>query len=101
MTAGPLTLAVIEQPAVISDDGHALNAELDDEQTVIRLDMNLSAGRKRLSLVHEIFHQLCHYTDIGREIEEKHVESMIVRLSPWWLDVLRRNPQLVAFLMGD
>ena len=94
-----MSFIICERAHIKDSEGNALNAGIDDDMAELWLDEEIVLARKRLSVVHEVFHQLFHYADIGREVTEEQAESMIVRLSPWWLDVLRRNPQLIAFLV--
>lgn len=70
------------------------------EQCWIALDPTLPESKKREVLLHEITHGIIHNSDmtIGKNKEEEHFIRLFSR---GMLDTLRRNPQLVTFLMGD
>jgi hypothetical protein len=63
----------------------------------IQIDPDQSIQHKRAGLLHEVLHGCWH--QIGGDVPYE--EEAIQRLCMPLLDTLRRNPQLVAFLMDD
>jgi len=66
-------------------------------KSIIILDPNQADQHKRVTLLHEILHGCWHVTDR----EHKNDEDPIRMLAAPLLDVLRRNPDLVAYLTED
>lgn len=74
----------------------------DFDQLVIHINKRLCHGAAREILLHEVLHAIFNATGYDIWIGEGEVtEDAILRLSPLLLDVLRRNPALVKFLMKD
>lgn len=64
-------------------------------QGQIILDPNQSAPHKRMTLLHEVLHGCWHIGDRSHKNDEKAIRALTGPL----LDALRRNPELVAYLM--
>lgn len=71
-----------------------------DSQTItVRAD--LTPAHARTNLIHEIFHAIWWAQGIaGLAGKDSNEEDFIGMLDGPWLDVLRRNPDLVEFLVG-
>ena len=57
-------------------------------------------GQQRDTLLHEVLHALTEMTGLHNEWSEEKEEAVVRRLTPALLDVLRRNPDLVEFLVA-
>lgn len=65
----------------------------------IILDPKQHDQHKRVALLHELLHACWHVTD---PLDPSNCEEMAVRaITGPLLDVLRRNPELVAYLLED
>jgi hypothetical protein len=90
---GPITWS-IELAGVVENLGQTFQ-----ERAAIVLSATVDRQVQRETLVHELFHAI-HMT-MGVETEARaKVHDMVSMWSPLWLDVLRRNPALVAYLLG-
>lgn len=98
---GPLTFRV-------SDDIHEHNQGVVDDSLDtygrirygsgdILLDPKQNNAHKRVALFHEVMHGCWHIGDRGHKNDEKAIRSLAAPL----LDVLRRNPDLVAYLLAE
>jgi hypothetical protein len=58
-------------------------------------------NRVRETVLHEVLHGILDMTGLDGDILRANAEPFITRFSPVLLDVLRRNPALVAYLTGD
>lgn len=65
---------------------------------VIGLDPNQADGSKRDTLLHECLHQINVLTGLVVDWDREEEEKIVRRLTPALLDLLRRNPKLVAYL---
>lgn len=72
------------------------------ENLTIILAGDRPASRQRETLLHELIH-CCWEESALRSHEEatKHEELVVTALAQVLIDVLRRNPKLVAFLIGE
>lgn len=61
----------------------------------ILVDPDLASTEERETVLHEVLHALFSLTRMSGEDEEE----TISRLSPVLLDLLRRNPRLIAYLV--
>lgn len=65
----------------------------------IFLHPDLPAGTERVAMLHEIFHACFDDHTVGGPFEKVELEELACSaLAPRFLDVLRRNPRLVAYL---
>jgi hypothetical protein len=55
---------------------------------------------QRETLLHEVLHAVFHNVGLSEKLGDKAEEQMIRSLSPALFDLLLRNPQLVAYLVG-
>lgn len=98
---GPLTFRVLN---TIEDHNQGVVEDLHDTYGRIRyskgliiLDPNQTDAHKRITLLHEIMHGCWHLGDRSHKNDEKAIRSLVAPL----LDVLRRNPALVAYLLAE
>lgn len=97
---GPLTFTVTDNEAV-----HARNVVKSSEDPWGRVDYGKgeivlrpeqALPHQRMVLLHEVMHGCWHLTDCTHEGDEKAILALAAPL----LDVLRRNPDLVAYLIA-
>ena len=98
LDVGPHVYAVRQQKRV--GDG---SADLDGEISFVKMTISIlrqnCASKKREVLLHEVMHGICRNADLDREWGQEKLENYVFRITPLLLDVLRRNPQLIAFLV--
>jgi hypothetical protein len=98
---GPLAYRVsedeLERLKADASDGNATYGRINYGQALITLDPDQDPGHKRAAVLHEVLHGCWHLTLGNTDYEE----DVILTLTQTLLDTLRRNPQLVAFLMDD
>lgn len=75
-----------------------LNGHTDCEQLTIIVDPAIAPAMLRDTVLHETLHAIADVTGLGHEWGVEKEETIIRRLSPVLLDVIRRNPALVAYL---
>lgn len=82
------------------DDPSLFSGRTDHASLRILLDPDQCDAKAALQevLLHEVLHTLTRMTGIAVEIDDKLEERLVNRLAPALLDVLQRNPRLVAFL---
>lgn len=78
---------------VLGETGH--------DQLEIVIDPNQPPGRLRDTVFHETMHVAMHLTGIDFELGTEKEEHYVRRLSSIILEILRRNPDLVEYLMAD
>lgn len=79
----------------------------DHEKSEIILDPKLAAPHARVILLHELLHTILRDA-IGAQrggksalLADRDTEEILVTaVAPWLLEVLRRNPELVAYLLA-
>lgn len=95
----------------VTSDRHDMNQRCRDESTdllghcdrrmgVISVEPQQSLEQKRDTLLHEVLHAITDMTGIEAEMSNELEEQIVRRLSPVLLEVLRKNPKLVAFLVA-
>lgn len=101
ITIGPLTFRVTddqqEHVQSIADDMEKAWGLIRYATGVIILDPNQTDAHKRVTLLHEVMHGCWHLGDRSHKNDEKAIRSLTAPL----LDVLRRNPDLVAYLLAE
>lgn len=55
---------------------------------------------QRETLLHEVLHAVFHNVGLSERFGEKTEEQVVRSLSPALFDLLRRNPDLVSYLVG-
>lgn len=101
VTIGPLTFQVTDDVAAhnqgVVEDLHDTYGRIRYSKGLIILDPNQTDAHKRITLLHEVMHGCWHLGDRSHKNDEKAIRSLTAPL----LDVLRRNPELVAYLLAD
>lgn len=102
---GPHRYSVSCDRNALNAAGIAMSSDLlghsDHKTLAITLADDLAPSAKRDTLLHEVLHAAFDQTSIAHDIGDKEEERLILRLSPVLLDVLRRNPELVAYLVDE
>jgi hypothetical protein len=81
----------------VAENDAAMRAEIRYSTAVITIDPKLEISQKRLSLTHEVLHgTLC-----GLGLHVINNEDVVTPIAHSLLDTLRRNPELVAYLMSE
>lgn len=73
------------------------NGDCHADECLIRLDSTRPPSLVAQTLLHEVLHAVWVFTPLPTKREE----DVVTALSPILLDVLRRNPEVVAFLVGE
>ncbi len=101
---GPYNYTVTFDKNVINAEsvtaGQTRQGQTDYDGEHILVDPTLSAGVRAEVLLHEIMHAIQNTVGIGSK-ERIVAHEHIYRTTPTLLAVLRDNPHLVAFLVGD
>jgi len=66
----------------------------------IRVSPDLALSQERDTVLHETLHAVADMTGVTHELGSDTEEKFVRRLTPAVLDLLRRNPALVAYLTG-
>jgi len=94
ITIGPHTYSV----EVCDDIPGALIGETNSMQLTIRLHSDMPESVTAETLLHECLHGIWDLTPL-RDFDDSVEESVVAALAPPLLDLLRRNPKLVALLV--
>jgi hypothetical protein len=102
---GPARYRVVVGQAAIdrraAEDGRSeLLGHCHNDELVITVSPKMAEDAQRDTLLHEVLHAIFHSTGLAHDLGDEKEESMIRRLTPALLDLIRRNPRLVADLMG-
>lgn len=99
---GPAVYEVVldkaEMNAVCREEMRDLLGSTSHRKLVITIDPDQAPGCMRDTLLHECLHTLAMTTDAFDSREQE--EAGVGRLSPVLLDLLRRNPGLVSYLLA-
>jgi hypothetical protein len=97
---GPFTYTVTTDRTDVLEECHERDARLlghtDNNTLAIWIAPDYPAGAKRDTILHETLHAILHVTHLDADIEDD--EAFVRRLTPPLLDLLRSNPELVAYL---
>lgn len=98
---GPLVFSITdgetEHLRAVQDNDGAIWGKIHYPKGEIILDPNQSPSHKRLALLHECLHGVWHLSDRAHESDEDIIRQICAPL----LDMLRRNPDLVAYLLSE
>lgn len=86
-----------EMAAAVREDRKEMFGRTDHAALRILLEPTQTEPRMRDTLLHEVLHTLTTLTGLDMELGQDE-EGMVNRMAPALLDVMRRNPQLVAYL---
>ncbi len=78
-----------------------LLGQTDHDKLEMILDAKQPDSLMRETLLHETLHLVTEINGLRFEWGDTKEEGVVRRLSPILLEVLRRNPELVAYLMAD
>lgn len=73
----------------------------DQRSLTILVEPDQAAGQMADTMMHEVLHAVVDMVGLGSEWGSEKEEAVVTRLSPALLDVLRRNPELVAYLLDE
>lgn len=105
VTVGPYRISVVCTQAAIDRASMECSSELaghfDSSAQQIRLAPDLAPDIMAESLLHEVLHAVAEAAGkpLGRSSDEE--ERMISALAPGLLDTLRRNPDVVNYLLAS
>jgi hypothetical protein len=101
---GPHIYSVVCDAAAMAaecrDAGEDLVGRCSHRTLTIHIEPDQARSQMRDTLLHEVLHAVANMTALDGEWGAEREEEVILRLAPALLDVLRRNPRLVAFLTG-
>lgn len=80
------------------EDRVDLNGQCDRRRLRIALRPGMAPDREAITVVHEVLHAITEMVGLTDRFDADQEEDIVSRLAPALLDVLRRNPQLVAYL---
>lgn len=70
------------------------------DQLTIRIDTDRPHSAVAETLLHKALHCAWNHTALGLDLEEDE-ERIVTALSPLVIELLRRNPDVVAYLLAD
>lgn len=70
----------------------------DTTRQLIAVDPDLGPDQQADTVLHEILHAVMSLTGLASDLDDDTEEQVVFRLAGPLLDVLRRNPRLVAYL---
>lgn len=99
---GPWTCAVVSDNAEINARSNEEEADLvghwSPRALTITLRPDIARDVLAETVLHETLHGILDQIGVRSELGAEDTEGVVIRLAPLLLDVLRRNPQLVAYL---
>lgn len=99
---GPHTYRVVVDTAAMNaesvDAGEALVGRCCRRSQTIYVEPDQHPSQRRDTLLHEVLHAVASVTALESEWGDEREEEIVLRMTPALLDVLRRNPRLVAYL---
>jgi hypothetical protein len=96
---GPYTYTVAHGDTVTRRQLGGDHGETDHSELIIKINERAS-GVVRETLVHELLHALSDLAGLQEQYGAEADEQWCRRIAPWLLDTLRRNPDLVDFLLA-
>lgn len=101
--AGPYTFEVSTDESDFLRMCRQMRADLygatDFPNLRIIISADVAPAKQRNTILHELLHVVIDTTNADENLDGEAEEALVQRLSPLLLDTLRRNPQLVTFLM--
>ena len=98
-TIGPFVYPIVENGDITYEAG--VYGRIEYQPHRILLSPDSSECRQRAVLLYELLHGVFDYLGLSDRIDEDHEERIITSLAPALLDTLRRNRDLVDFLLRD
>lgn len=92
----------LERLRIEHAEARQLSGRTDHDQLRIHVAMtaDVAVDTRRDTLCHEVLHTLAFLSGLSAEWGSEKEEAVVRRLSPLLLDTLRRNPDLVAYLLA-
>ena len=90
--------AIEAKRAEYSDDEHTMG-RFEIWRELITIDPEQGPGALRDTVLHEVLHVVVYVASLDTSPRKLSDEEIVSRTTPLLLDTLRRNPDLVAFLM--
>lgn len=84
---------------LLHDEGHRGDSRPD--QLLIRLDIDRPTTAVAETLLHEALHCAWSETALREHSVAEHEEAVVTGLAPLLLELLRRNPEFVKYLLSD
>ena len=78
-----------------------LLGETDHDKLQIIIDASAPIGLLRETLLHETLHTIAKVSGLTHDWDTDEEEGIIQRICPLLLEVFRRNPSVVAYLMAE
>lgn len=100
---GPMTVIVDETPEGLmrakadAGDASILGHFVPATATIV-VDPDQTDASARVTVLHEVFHAIWWNSGMRGEFTSREEELVVTAISSGLLDVLRRNPELVAYL---
>lgn len=82
----------------VEENAHLIGHCCEQRQRIL-VSPDQTRGAQTDVLLHEALHAVFFQTGLAGELGEDRTESAIVRLTPALLDLIRRNPTMLAFLL--
>lgn len=107
VVVGPFRYAVVVDKDAIArashaDGGGSLSGQTDKDRLTIVIDPDQADDQLADTVLHECLHAVMGLVGADVELGVEKEEQLVRRVSPVLLDLLRRNPKLVAWLTkGD
>lgn len=102
LKVGALEYRLTDDPVELLQRCRANSEDLlghcDRRQLVINIDDSQAPGQRRDSLLHEALHGVTDIVGLAAEWGGEREETIVARLTPALLALLRDNPKLVAYL---
>ena len=95
---GPIRYSLAVDQAAIDHTGSGKAGNTNHPLQTILLSSEQGPDQEADTVLHEVLHACLHQSDGELSVEQE--ERLVLSLAPLLLDTLRRNPELVAYLMG-
>jgi hypothetical protein len=96
-----ITIDELTRQRAQETDGCKVLGQTDHDKLEMILDASQPIGLLRETLLHETLHLVTEISGVRYDQGGDKEERLIRRLSPILLEVMRRNPDVVAYLMAD
>lgn len=96
---GPYLYEVIVAKDIVDHRGNKSYGRADYSRHHILLDEENPEDRMKVVLLHEIFHCILEAAGFGDDVKMEE-EDLVLRVSPWWAQVLMDNKELREFYSG-
>ena len=98
---GPMRYTLAVNQAAINTEGHEAFGRTHHKAQTIQLAEGQGADQEADTVLHETLHACFAISGIGASVSTAEEERIVAAISPLLLDTLRRNPELVAYLLGE